>query len=151
MSEEQIEHICNDFARPRGPPRPHGMHIRHHCDRLPALLPSEMDYLVNLLVPFATTPRGLDGLVYCGQIDWDAVAASFNDRFSGCEPRKVKVLRCAMSKNYHRVTIVILRERCRKAHQGENNAGTYHSLTSAELEYRLTKRKTGTVMKACGF
>ncbi|CAF9905454.1 MAG: hypothetical protein ALECFALPRED_000623 [Alectoria fallacina] len=143
MSDEQIERICGYYSRVARAMSPL-KRVRNHCTKLPALLPVEMDFLVKILVPYAKAHGHMTDFTNHSWLDWDAVAESFNDRFStavaGCEPRKVKVLKCAMWGNCHKVKIAILRERCRRAHEGEDNAGIYASLTPAELELHLTHR-----------
>lgn len=145
MSDEQIERICGYYSRVARA-MSHLERVRNHCTKLPALLPVEMDFLVKLLVPYAKVHGYMMDFQNHVWIDWDAVAESFNDRFSTAvaryEPREVKVLKCAMWGNIHKVNIAILRERCRRAHEGKDNAGVYASLTPAELEHHLTGRKS---------
>lgn len=137
MSDEQIERICDRFG-PVGRAKSHLDSIYNHCVKQPALLPVEMEYLLKALVPTASGNCNMEGLVNYGGIDWGTVARSFNDRFSAAAGRrKVKVLKCAMRADYHKVQIAVFRERCRLAHEGVDNAGIHRSLTAAELEHRL--------------
>ncbi|KAF6217724.1 hypothetical protein HO133_006551 [Letharia lupina] len=142
MSEEQIQRVCDHFANV-GKAKSPWEYVRNHCVQQPALLPVEMDYLVNLLASVAKAQGGRERYKGYSHLDWDDVADKFNARFSAddmarrCEPRKVTVLKCAMRGNYQKVRIALLRERCREAHEGADNAGIYGSLTAEQLEHCL--------------
>ena len=125
LSKEQIDRICGYFAYLPGSHKPHAIATQKHGDKLPALRPAELDYLVALLVPFYTPSPGPEVPLMCRQepVDWSAVTARFNDRFPKCHPRKVKVLMCGMDGNIYRIVVAIFRERCRKAHAGDDIAG----------------------------
>ena len=140
LSKEQIDRICGYFAYLPDPPEPHAIATQKHCNTLPALLPTELEYVVTLLVPFYTPLPGPEIQLMCRQhpVDWRTVTAKFNDRFPKFPPRKKQVLMCAMYGNVYRIVIAIFRERCRKAHEGEDNAGVFSTLTSSELDRLFT-------------
>ena len=140
LSKEQIDRISGYFANLPGSSEPHAVATRKHCDALPALSPTELDYLVTLLVPFYTPPPGPEAPLVSWQqpVDWSTVTAKFNDRFPKCHPRKEQVLMCAMEENAYRIVIASFRERCRRAHAGENNAGFFSTFTMSELDGLFT-------------
>ena len=140
MSKERIDRICGYLAYLPVPPKPHARAKQNHSDKLPALLPAELDYLVILLVPFFTPPQSPEAKLMNSQpIDWSTVAANFNDKYPQCKPRKEQVLKCGMRKNHYRIDIAVFRERCRKANAGEDNAGAYGHKASSELDLAMTQ------------
>ena len=145
LSKEQVDRICGYFANLPGSHKPHAVATRKHCNNLPALLPTELDYLVTLLVPFYTPPPGPEAPLVNWQqpVDWSTVTAKFNDRFPKRHPRKEQMLMCAEENNVYRIVIAIFRERCRKAHAGEDNAGFFSTYTSSELDRFLTINYSG--------
>ena len=61
------------------------------------------------------------------------MTAKFNDRFPERHPRTEEVLKCGIHGNMYRILIAAFRERCRKAHAGEDNAGVFSNFTSSKL------------------
>ena len=140
LSKEQIDRICGYLAYLSDPSKRHAIAKQKHCDNPPALLPTELDYLVSILVPFYRLLPGPNSPLLCRQLrlSWTAVTAKFNHRFPKTPPRKKEVLMCAMYGNFYRVVIKIFRERCRRARAGEDNAGSFSNLTSSELDRFFT-------------
>ena len=139
LSKEQIDRICGYFAYLPDSPEPHAIPTKH-CNKVPALRPAELEYLVTLLVPFYTPSPGPEAPFMCWHrpVNWRTVTAKFDDRFPRYPPRKKQVLMCAMYGNFYRVVIAIFREKCIRAHAGEDNAGSFSTLTSSELDRLFT-------------
>ena len=151
MSKEQIDRICDYFAYLPVPPKPHAVATQKHSDKLPALRPAELDYLVALLAPFYTPLPGPKAILMDRHlpVDWSTVATKFNARFPKCHPRKEQVLKCAMRKNRYRIVIAIFRERCRRANAGEDNAGVYGHRSPSELDRLLTQFFSDGCLRCC--
>ena len=137
MSDEQIDRISYHFSRV-GEAKPCQQDPHQHCVTQDALSPTEMDYLIGLLADSLKSQRSLYVRLDYRQIDWDATAQTFNEKFSGeYEPRTVQALKCAMWGKCQNVRIAVFRDRCRRAHEGTDDSWSAYSLTPAELEHRL--------------
>ena len=110
MSKKRLDGLCRLLASFSDPPQPPARATRKHSDKLPTLLPAEMDYLLTLLVRESQIPPRQFRLVR-----WSAVTANFNAKFSKCHPRTEEVLKCAMRTDFYKVLVAVFRERCRKA------------------------------------
>ena len=135
LSNEQIDRICGYFVYLPVTPRPLARATYKHFDNPPALLPAELDYLVTLLVPFYTPSPGPEAQLMSLRdiVDWSTVTAKFNNRFPKRYPRTEKVLKCGIHGNMYRILIAVFRDRCRKAHAGEDNAGIFSDFTPSKL------------------
>ena len=137
MSKEQVDRIFDELAHLSILPLPHATPIDEHSEKLPALLPAELDYMVILLASFDTPPPGPEARVMNAQpIDWSTVTAKFNDKFSHCQPRTEQALKFAMRANWYDIVIAIFRERSRRVSAGEDIAGVYGHMPPSDF-FRL--------------
>lgn len=95
---------------------------RRHCSQQAALLPSQMESLVALVVE-SIEARGLlyDDNISLPRYDWAAIRHAFNIEFK--EDTNLSVLKCAMRKERYKYVIALFRQRCKTAKEKQPEMG----------------------------
>lgn len=138
MSDQQIDDICNMWSH-SAKLGSRQSKVHHHCITQPALTPIEMDYFIKLLKPVSQEIGDMDDFSSFTSLELVIVTEKFNKKSSPApagakqQPRKMKVLKCALQSNFHEIRSAILRDRCERAHEGTGNAETNVSWTPEQL------------------